>query len=318
MEISTIRPSLTDGFATRAESKRPDLWGDVVGCWKPSLGVTGVKTLPDYSGNGFDFTLNNIVLNDWLMSREGYGLYLGGTNQDGSQADNGLLDLDSGDDQTISMILLPQTNTPSAELFEKNAGGNPMYQMFAHGTGDQSQWSYAIRETGGTLSDCVSGAANPRVAGQRAHLVGVRDHAADLLRIYLDGVQVGTSANVTGDCSNAGTLLLGSGNVGFFTGSVLLVVLWKARKLTPKQIWDHYKYPNAMFEPRSRIAYFMPAPVVVGPSWMTEHLDFGGVISWQYGQQDMGGIRTDWGQGGAGPAVDVRRHIIPAYMGNMN
>ena len=70
MVTSLIRPSYHQNFARYAgESKRPNLWRGLVGCWKPSLGVTGITTLRDVSGFANHGTMNgSMTIDDWVIS----------------------------------------------------------------------------------------------------------------------------------------------------------------------------------------------------------------------------------------------------------
>ena len=84
MITSLIRPTHSR-FARGSLSKRPNLWKGLVGCWKPSLGVTGINTLRDVSGFGNHGTMNgSMTIDDWVIGGNPrlpvYAIELDGSN----------------------------------------------------------------------------------------------------------------------------------------------------------------------------------------------------------------------------------------------
>ena len=82
MIIRQSLPSFKSGFARSAgESANPSLWKGLVGAWVPALGVTGVTTLRDVSGNGNHGTMNgSMTIDDWVAGERGYALDFDGSS----------------------------------------------------------------------------------------------------------------------------------------------------------------------------------------------------------------------------------------------
>lgn len=95
----------------------------------------------------------------------------------------------------------------------------------------------------GTISG-EPGVAGPSILdGLRHHIVGVRDVQADLLRLYVDGVEVATVADSSvGDLATSRDVWIGShdGGTQFFNGLIDDVAIY-AHALSPDRIRAHYE-----------------------------------------------------------------------------
>lgn len=250
MVNSLIRPSYHQGFARGSLSKRPNLWKGLIGCWKPSLGCTGIKTLRDVSGFGNHGTLSgSMTLDDWVISdnsrNPGYALDLDGTDDSINCGSKDIFD------NLEVFTLSTWINVP-----DQNAKAivNKWDGLF--------EWMFMIISTLRIRAIANYDGENAQsitdhdvlTANTWNHVVFTFDVNGDaIIWVYIDGVKLtsySTQTAATGTINdNSGfDLHIGSvdGTSNFFPGFIDDVRIYN-RVLSPSEIWDTYQFPNAMF-----------------------------------------------------------------------
>lgn len=253
MSNSIIIPSFRQGFARGSLSQRPNLWKGLVGCWKPSLGVTGMELI-DVSGWHNHGTLINMTLDDWAISGNpklpGYALDFDGVDDYVEIADSDILTPSTA----LSIFVWVNANawnaTSDGLVFKYNGGDS------------QRSWSMGMAATGKlqiTLSSTVSPFNGIQRRSTTAMGTGdwfavgfVFDGNSTSLRLYENGVELGTT-DIIGSvpsslANNTRPVFIGYNDLtDYFNGTIGDVRIYN-RALSASEIWDIYQRSNAMFE----------------------------------------------------------------------
>jgi len=263
---SLIRPSHSR-FATRSLSRRPNLWKDLVGCWKPSLGVTGITTLRDVSGFERHGTMNgSMTIDDWVI---GGNPKLPGYALETDEVDDHILipDFDYGANGNFSICFWYSVDDVSGLAFQ---------YIFSHGAVNTTnsvnifflENNIRIRTI---LLDSGDTAVNVDILDAFIdglwHFYVVTVEAGIGQKIYLDGIEIVANANGGNGTFNPTTGIYLGGredlNVDRFYGGLLNNYTIYNRALLPSEILDMFQHPNAMFQFRDRVIGKAPAVVTV-------------------------------------------------------
>ncbi|MBX7165519.1 MAG: LamG domain-containing protein [Pirellulales bacterium] len=128
-----------------------------------------------------------------------------------SAADDNRLDFGATDSFTVELFF-QTTTTAERGLMQKQQGfsGTQLYQIFM----DHGNVYFDIRDNSTSHLTRTTSPLDYN-DGQWHHVAGVRDVAADEIRLYVDGQFVDSATDITtGSLANSGTLWLGVGNTG--------------------------------------------------------------------------------------------------------
>lgn len=259
---SLARPSYHQGFATRGLSKRPNLWKGLIGCWKPSLGITGVATLRDVSGFENHGTMQgSMTIDDWVIG--------GNPRMPGY-----VLDFDSGDDHIdigdlegfdfIDEIFsiaawVYKTGDVGIEYIVSKGANFGGWGVYLDGV-DPADINFVLG------SNTIAKAVGALVVDEWHHLACTADGAGNSGKVYIDGVEKVSDVIDFENTANASVLSIGSDSgVLFFYGGVLDDIHIYNRVLSPVEVLDKFQHPNAMFQFRDMVIGKAPAVVVTVP-----------------------------------------------------
>jgi len=220
----------------------------LVGCWLFNERSGGRVFDSSYNNNGGAFNgdpIWSIGKFGWVVNFDGTAKYIDCGNDD------------SLDFPTNSFTVLARVKSSAssiARIVSKNYGG-PGVKWWAltlnedeNAQQGDSGLNFAI--DGGTTKS-TTGVASDYSDGNWHFVVGVRDTAADLVRLYADGVEVDNSPDNTGNISNTFSVRigkLGDYDGQYFDGAISLVMIWK-RALSPSEIAWIYREQFCMFGP---------------------------------------------------------------------
>jgi hypothetical protein len=254
-------PSYQQGFATRSLSKRPNLWRGLVGCWKPSLGVTGL-TLRDVSGHGNHGALTNMTMDDWVISGNprlpSYSLDFDGSNDYVEMATSEMVN--STEPFTINywvFVLAVNDNDGMYSLVSDKSTGfisffsnHASYRPFSFGS---STWLQMHPSTD-FRSEMANAWTNISI-----DFDGVDYSNITSFKLYRNGIEEAITAS--GGYAGHGNLTrLGrAGSTStYLDGQLDLFRVWTGRNLTTAETLDVYQHPNAMFEFTDRGIWKVP------------------------------------------------------------
>jgi hypothetical protein len=183
-------------------------------------------TVADASGNGNTGTIANATWN--ASGRFGAALSFNGSTSLVTIPDAGSLDLTAG--MTLEAWLNPSALSGWRVALLKEASGGLAYSLYAH---DNAPHPAATINTGGIDQSAPGIAALP--LGTWTHLAATYDGAT--LRVYVNGVQVGSRA-VTGNLiTSTGALRIGGNTIWgeYFSGLIDEIRIYN-RALTPAEI----------------------------------------------------------------------------------
>lgn len=186
---------------------------DLKAWWKLDEG-SGTSAY-DISGNGNTGTLTNMGSGDWVQGKVGKALDFKGTTYDNRVVVTSSSSLISQTALTLSAWVNTSLTSSGWVIHKTHSAGNVSphwgvtYSLEAYSSGVQMRiynGSTSVAVTGGTLT-----------ANTWHHVVGTWNGAT--VRLYLDGVGIGTTGTITGTIpSDGGNLLIGARDVGT-TGS---------------------------------------------------------------------------------------------------
>lgn len=186
--------SYANGFAPRdGRPLYPELWRGCVGAWAPCLGPTGL-TLRDWSGFGKHGAFTNMVATDWTISGGRHAL---STNV--AASDQCITAVGSGatiSDSTLSMWLRFTAYSVYGNIpFNSGTGTSYYFQIMTSGTAISTDSpSFTIPSTAWT-------------DGAWRHVSFACDTAGT--RVYINGVQVASSASKIPGTIDATQILIG-------------------------------------------------------------------------------------------------------------
>jgi hypothetical protein len=184
-------------YGTYDESAHPDLWNGVVGYWAPCLGPTGLR-LHDVSRYGNWGTLTNMdAASDWVIDGGQYVLDFDGSND---IVDCGNPALYAG----LSSLSL------ACWISDRAVSGQRRYMSKWSGFGfilmhEASAITFYLT-TGGSLRTLSTGVL---ISAGWQHLVATWDGSS--MRVYLNGLQIGSTVSATGAIGNSTNALWFSG-----------------------------------------------------------------------------------------------------------
>jgi hypothetical protein len=198
-----IEPSYHNGFAPRdGEPLYPNLWKGVVGAWSPSLGPTGTRLIDHgpYKNHG---TLTNMdAATDWVVSGGKYALDFDGSNDIVNCGNPALY-------AGLSSLSL------ACWISDRAVSGQRRYMSKWSGSGfilmhEASAITFYLT-TGGTLRTLSTGVL---ISAGWQHLVATWDGSS--MRVYLNGLQIGSTVSATGVFGNSTNALWFSGGQNTF------------------------------------------------------------------------------------------------------
>ena len=267
--LQPLTPELSS-FARGDLSKRPNLWNGLVGCWKPSLGVSGM-TLRDVSGHGNHGILTNMTLDDWVISGDpkslGYALDFDGVD------DNIEISPDNGSGffhdpfayRTISIWFTINSGVTGPSTLYNEGGINNGIGIGYRTAPDTIVYVLA---QGGSSVEIAS--ISTYAEDSALHNVVVV-YNAGLMELHMGGLfessgsngsSVGSRANETLICDSALANPVITGGLPW-KGKMISTSIWN-RILLPSEIWDTSQHPNAMFEFADRFAFRTPTVGATG------------------------------------------------------
>jgi hypothetical protein len=191
-------------------------------------------TVADVTGNGRTGTVSGAVWNS--SGRFGNSLTFDGVNDRVNIADHALLDLTTG--MTLEAWVYPTALSNWRTVIMKERPSELSYSLYAHdGAPRPAAWI-----TAGTSVSAQGASALP--LNTWSHLAATYDGA--MLRLYVDGVQVGTRAQTGSLFVSTSPLRIGGNAIWgeYFTGRIDEVRIY-ARALTPAQIAADMNTPVA-------------------------------------------------------------------------
>ena len=223
----------------------------LVGCWLFNEG-TGDKIF-DLSLNGNEGTLTNMdPATDWVAGKDGWAL-----------------DFDGVDDYVLvsnagGSILNPSKISIVSSAKSTNVEDGVIVALWdSLNTTDQSYmlwldfpiWEFIVRD-----SSSVAGAANSvnNATTNWTNLCGTYD--GETVKLYVDGLEVGSNATPSGGLQSASTddLFFGSKlgtNIVAHPGQIDYIFIYN-RVLTASEVLQLYRNPYQMFDPRISPAIF--------------------------------------------------------------
>lgn len=254
MVTNLIRPEYGT-FARGCFSKRPNLWKGLVGCWKPSLGITGM-TLKDVSGHDNHGILTNMNVADWVLSGNpklpGYVL-----NYSGHPDHVNLETPDILNSLQVPMTIVGWFNesgaTPFPTIFSqyKATSGSRLIKLVRL---DNNKLNYfTSTSTGGIQSNAMSITHNQSIWHYFAITIS-GTIASPSLTMMLDNIieSFGMSA-LSSSPDTSVKVQIGNAEVGqsaeAFNGQLGIILVYN-RTLLLSERQDLYQYPNAMFQDR--------------------------------------------------------------------
>lgn len=277
-----LKPSYAQGYARSAgESEYPDLWKGMFGAYLPALGPTGVG-VPDVGPNKFNATLVNIVASDYVMGPGGYGLNFTSGDQELRLQSSSLFDLQG--DFSIVTFIHPDAFSGSDEFWAmtgKWTDGLPRAWNFRieDSSGFNQGSKFVFRDSGDGADTVIQSDVGAILNGQ-LQVVAI-SRIGDAFQYYVNGVTAGaTTSSKTIDINSLTTAIGQSLHSSLnpyqlFQGRILGVTFY-SRGLSYHEMNLVGLNFMAPFELKQKI-YALSVPAVGG--------------------------------------ADVRRHIIPAYMG---
>ncbi len=161
-----------------------------------NMNQTSGTTANDSSGNGNHAALSGGT--SWVAGKNGNGLGLNGTNAYASLPSGIVGNLN---DFTISTWVKVTANSDWARIFDFGTGTNN-YMFLAPQTGGGGGMRFAIT-TSGNANEQTMTASTPLAVGSWKHVVVTLSGTTG--RLYVDGVQVATNANMTLKPSSLGS-----------------------------------------------------------------------------------------------------------------
>lgn len=193
----SIKPSYATGFARNInQALHSNLWNGLIGAYSPALGNTGLVTLRDWSGRGFNGTMvGDPVTSDWSID-EGFPAFRFDGNDDYIIAgENSVQQVDNK--VTVSLWWKRNGNQPrfGAIMINGDSSLTPFgaYEIQWNNNADDDLLWHIGTITGGT--DLVSFGVTIN-DNQWYHLVGTYDNV--IMREYVDGIETGTPTSHSG------------------------------------------------------------------------------------------------------------------------
>lgn len=269
MVESLILPSYKQGFARGSLSMRPNLWKGLVGCWKPSLGCTGINTLFDISGYGNHGTLSSITIADWRITSDGYTIHLNSSDSD-SKVDDRI------DTNTHILTGYPLTIV-SLLVYDGTITLEDRRTIASQRDSGNFDFQFRVNDSGNVLSFLGSNTSQNSSLALSAgtkYFVAVVVNATGNCTFYknLESDTPGGTP-LTFDNDSSLNFLIGSKDVSTATDcdpwrNKIYYILAYNRALSTSELKDIYQYPNAMFQFRDRAIGRVPA-VVAGTTILT-------------------------------------------------
>ncbi len=211
-DVRAFRRALSDGEIRAVHDDVPPA---TVGYW-PMDDATGT-TAKDVSSRNNDFTLSGG--SSWVKGPIGGALKFNGQDGAGVAGNGAGSHLDS---RTVSAWVRLEGKAKTSTAFAQD--GKRVSGFVLQYRSELDRWVFAIPERDDDAAASVSAVSDqPPVVGAWTHLVGVYDHGARQLRLYVDGRLAGVRDGAVG--WQAGALTVGRGkrqgqSADHFTGSI--------------------------------------------------------------------------------------------------
>ena len=203
-------------------------------------------TWSDLSGNN----LNGTITSATFSSTAGGGtLVFDGSNDYVILPASSILDIQ---DMTMCSWNYSTEYDASMFMFEKTTNGsvNTQYSLFYNPSGNNHQIYF--RTFGLSVEDlAVADHANGPVDSQWNHIVATYDSAAGRKFLYVNTIEIGSRAGLTGTINTnpAGTSIIGaygSGEDYFFNGNIAITMVYN-RALSAKEISQNFNAQRSRF-----------------------------------------------------------------------
>lgn len=247
----------------------------LVGAWCPSLEATGY-TLLDRSPGRRHAAFTAPSSGQWVGSPRGLAVSWNGSTQWASTT------ISSGLSESFTIGGWMLCRSGGSSFVPTNAITSEVasYSNYWCCVGIyQGKWNLSLYD--GSTNPIAYDSANATY-NFWTHVIGVRDRAASLCRVYVNGVQTGTTSDTTTTVPTYGTFTIGaqqSQSGRRFDGLIADARAW-SRALTPSEILDLYRGgPGIGLVPeRQRGAFPRKLSINVGGTWRSAdaYLNVGG------------------------------------------
>ncbi len=253
--IQLTRPSYHQGYAHRGDSAAPDQFRELIGCWNPSLGVTG-EIIKDVSGYKNDGVFSaDMDTNDWVISNNSkFGGYTIDYNDTVPRIVIGAKDIYNtldNNNRSMSMWVNHRGTHPTGygTILAKNTSSNAPFYFIIENDGTLNRWQHFTSSV--TLSP-----------NQWYHIVYTfTPTGADtgIETFYVNGDFAGTRTGSVGSWNDSSELMIAgnSSSMHHFRGMIGEVRIYR-RTLTQNDAMDIYRNPTAMFRRKESFAFSVP------------------------------------------------------------
>jgi len=249
-------PSYHQGFARNAsESAYPETWKGLIGAFFPSLGVTGITTLRDWSGRRNDGTFGGTpTAAQWIIGGNpkapGYAINFNGTSHKIEVDPVGAaINVSEG---TIALWCKLNAVSANAVAFHARVDGSNEIELQWLNSSNVFRFKYVADGTVETLST-----SDVTEDSTWRHIAMTWSVAADEVKYYINGTQAGATDTAlgawSGTLSTAAFGVADDADAKFWNGPLNDMLIYD-RPLNASEIALLYRVSNAPVVLRPRLA----------------------------------------------------------------